>query len=79
DIGLVGKAVNKYTMFLGGNAEGTRLGFIFQDMVKFEDVAPTLSPIFAYFKAEREGKESFGDFCNRKGLEDLTEKVTAAA
>ncbi len=79
DIGLVGKAVNKYTMFLGGNAEGTRLGFIFQDMVKFEDVAPTLSPIFAYFKAEREGKESFGDFCNRKGLEDLTEKASAAA
>jgi len=24
-----------------------------------------------YFKAERHGDESFGDFCHRRGVEDL--------
>ena len=71
DIGLVGRAVGKYTVFLGGNPEGTRLGFIFKDMVKFEDVPTMMSPLFAAYKQERTSTESFGDYCARKGLEEL--------
>jgi sulfite reductase (ferredoxin) len=72
DIGLVGRAVGKYTVFLGGNPEGTRLCFIYKDMVKFEDVPKIISPLFAAYKQERQTSESFGDYCNRKGLEELT-------
>ncbi|MCA9064197.1 MAG: NADPH-dependent assimilatory sulfite reductase hemoprotein subunit, partial [Planctomycetaceae bacterium] len=50
DIGLVGRAAGKYTLFVGGNAEGTRLGFIFRDMVPAEDVVSTLQPLLAAFK-----------------------------
>ena len=71
DIGLVGKAVGKYTMFLGGNPEGTRLGFIFKDMVPMEEIVPTLLPLLTAYKADRQGSESFGDFCTRKGQEAL--------
>jgi len=71
DIGLVGKARGKYTLYLGGNPLGTRVGFIYQDLVPLEDIAKTVSPLLGYFKAERQGAESFGDFCARKGLEDL--------
>jgi sulfite reductase (ferredoxin) len=71
DIGLVGKAVGKYTMFLGGNPEGTRLGFIFKDMVPLDDIVPTLNPLFIAWKAERSSTEGFGDFCARKGQEAL--------
>ena len=71
DIGLVGKAVGKYTMFLGGNPEGTRLGFIYKDMVPMADIVPTLVPLLTAFKADRKGSESFGDFCTRKGQEAL--------
>jgi sulfite reductase (ferredoxin) len=67
DIGLVGKAVGKYTMFLGGNPEGTRLGFIYKDMVLMDDIVPTLVPLLTAYKSERKGAESFGDFCDRKG------------
>jgi sulfite reductase (ferredoxin) len=67
DIGLVGKAVGKYTMYLGGNPEGTRLGFIYKDMLPLEQIVPTLTPLLSAYKFERQGSESFGDFCTRKG------------
>ncbi len=79
DVGLVGKAVGKYTLFLGGNTRGTRLGFIYQDMVKLEEIVPLLSPLLAYFKQERLEGETFGDFCARKGLEDLQQQTSQAA
>lgn len=75
DIGLVGKAVGKYTVFLGGNPEGTRLCFIYKDMVPLEEIVPTLSPLLVAYKAERHDSESFGDYCARIGLEGLQAKV----
>ena len=71
DIGLVGKSRGKYTLYLGGNTLGTRIGFIYQDQVPLEEIGATVSPLLGYFKAERANGESFGDFCARKGLEDL--------
>lgn len=71
DIGLVGKARNKYSLYLGGNAQGTRLAFLYEDMVPQEALAPKLSPLFGRYKAERQGSESFGDYCHRLGLEAL--------
>jgi sulfite reductase (ferredoxin) len=71
DIGLVGRAAGKYTMFLGGNAEGTRLAFIYRDMVPMGEIVSTLSPLFAAYKSGRSDGESFGDFCARAGLEGL--------
>lgn len=71
DIGLVGKAAGKYTIFLGGNVEGTRLGFIFRDMVPQDDIVAALQPVLAAFKTGRQGSESFGDYCARIGQEGL--------
>jgi len=72
DIGLVGKARGKYSLFLGGNAWGTRLAFLYKDLVPLDEIAPMLSPLLAYYKVERQNGESFGDFCHRKGRDDLT-------
>ena len=71
DIGLVGKAKGKYTLYLGGRREGDRLNFIYKDMVPHEEVVPTLARVFGYFKEARQQGESFGDFCSRQGLESL--------
>ena len=71
DIGLVGKSRGKYTVYLGGNAEGTRLAFLFRDQVPLEEIAQSVSPLLSYFKLTRLPQESFGDFCYRKGLADL--------
>ena len=72
DVGLVGKAREKYTVYLGGNAQGTRIGFIYDDMVPLNEIHQRLSPLLRYFKADREPGESFGDFCFRKGKENLS-------
>ena len=75
DIGLVGKTLGKYTIFLGGRKEGNRLNTIYQDLVPAEDVVKTLVAVFTLFKAERNEEESFGDFCDREGVDNIAAKV----
>jgi sulfite reductase (ferredoxin) len=72
DVGLVGKAVGKYTLYLGGQLLGKRLATIYRDSVPLNEIVPTLEPIFAQFKANRLSGETFGDFCNRVGVENLS-------
>jgi sulfite reductase (ferredoxin) len=82
DIGLVGKAAGKYSVFVGGRLLGDRLNFIFKDSVPEDVLVPTLLPLFHYFKHERAADETFGDFCLRKGAEDLVawaDRFTAQA
>ncbi len=71
DVGLVGKAVGRYTMLLGGRLAGDRLNFIYKDLVPAPEIVPTLVPLLTYFRQERLADETFGDFCHRKGKEDL--------
>lgn len=71
DIGLVGKTKGKYTILVGGRLLGDRLNFIFKDLIPEEEVVSTIAPLFVYFKQERHGNESFGEFCQRKGAADL--------
>src|SRR5688500_7539477 len=79
DIGLVGKARGKYTVFLGGRLLGDRLSFLYKDMVPEEEVAATLTPVFVYFKQACEPGEMLGDSCLRKGGADLAGWAAANA
>ncbi|REK08282.1 MAG: NADPH-dependent assimilatory sulfite reductase hemoprotein subunit [Planctomycetota bacterium] len=82
DIGLVGKAAGKYTIFAGGRLLGDRLNFNYRDMVPAEEIVPTLVPVLAYFKSDRQEGETLGDFCHRKGRDDLlawTDRYAATA
>ena len=77
DIGLVGKqagvggAAGKYTIYLGGNVQGTRLAYIYKDAVPQEEVASTLAVALRFYKANRSNGETFGDFCHRKGQTEM--------
>jgi sulfite reductase (ferredoxin) len=72
DVGLVGKAKGRYTVYLGGALLGTRLGTIYKDLVPLEQITATLSPLLVAFKKHRlSSSESFGDFCHRAGKEQL--------
>jgi sulfite reductase (ferredoxin) len=71
DIGLVGKAVGKYTILVGGSMRGDRLNFIYKDMVPLESIVDELLPLLVYYKRERKPDESLGDFCDRKSVDDL--------
>ena len=78
DLALVGKAKDKYTLFVGGGWLGNRMAFIYKDLVKDADVVDEMVGIFAAYKANREGDESLGDFCARVGAEDLAVLAAAA-
>jgi sulfite reductase (ferredoxin) len=71
DIGLVGRSAGTYTVFLGGRLLGDRLNTIFKDHVPGEEIVPTLVPVLVYFKDARHPGETLGDFCHRRGIEDL--------
>jgi sulfite reductase (ferredoxin) len=78
EIGVVGRSLNKYTIFLAGSANGTRLNLPFRDLVAFDAIAETLHPIFTHFRDTRLPNEPFGDFCIRVGLENLQRLMAAA-
>ena len=79
DIGLVGKAKDRYTVFLGGGRLGKRLGYIYKDLVERDELLPTLQPVFQMFKRDRDGDESFGDFCARLGHDGLKAELEPAS
>ena len=79
DVGLVGKSRNRYTIFLGGSRLGEHLGSCYGDQVPVTQIVATLKPLLEYFRSDREPDESFGDFCRRRGPDDLQQWVARNA
>jgi sulfite reductase (ferredoxin) len=71
DIGIVGRTLGKYTIFLGGRLLGDRLNEQYKDVVPFEDMCRELTAVLACYKAERHDGETLGDFCHRKGVANV--------
>lgn len=71
EIGLVGKSVNGYNIYLGGNRSGTRLAELFLEDVASEEVSSELGRLIRFFRRNRRDQERFGDFCHRLGIERL--------
>lgn len=65
EIGIIGKAPNKYHLYLGGNRMGTRLNVLFKESVSADSVADELRLVLVRYAQERKMGESFGDFCHR--------------
>jgi sulfite reductase (NADPH) hemoprotein beta-component len=65
EIAFVGKAPNKYQIYLGGNEASTRLNRLFKDSVKTDDILNELRTVLRRYLAEKSPGERFGDFCAR--------------
>ena len=65
ELAFVGKAPNKYQMYLGGNESSTRLNRLYKESVKGEDLMTELRALLERFRQERKNEERFGDFCAR--------------
>ncbi|MEO6182517.1 MAG: NADPH-dependent assimilatory sulfite reductase hemoprotein subunit [Verrucomicrobiota bacterium] len=79
EIGFVGKAPNKYQIYLGGNESSTRLNRLFKEGVKNEEIVNELRPVLTRFAKERNDKERFGDFCSRVLWEEKPSAPVVAA
>ena len=87
DVGLVGRSAHvrndgtpgpgTYTIFLGGRTVGDRLNVEYKDYVPYDRVVAELVAVLVRFKEERNAGESFGDFCDRLGVENLANESPA--
>jgi len=78
DIGIVGRIPGFYSIYVGGDFEGTRLNEVVAERIRLGEVADALDPLFAVFAAQREPGEGFGDFCHRHGVAELRDVVAQA-
>ena len=65
ELAFVGKAPNKYQIYVGGNEGSTRLNRLYKDSVKADDLMQELRPLLVRYAVERQRGERFGDFCAR--------------
>ncbi len=78
EIGIVGASVNMYTIYLGASPLGTRLGKVFAQNVKGEQIAAKLRPVIDSYKESRLPGEGFGDYCDRVGVDSLKDSPVLA-
>ncbi|MBD2178167.1 sulfite reductase, ferredoxin dependent [Pseudanabaena sp. FACHB-1998] len=71
ELAFVGSAADEYQIWLGGNFDATRLAQPYVQRLHINNLEKGLEPLFVYFRDERIEGEGFGDFCDRKGIEDL--------
>ncbi|HXF63985.1 MAG TPA: NADPH-dependent assimilatory sulfite reductase hemoprotein subunit [Caldilineaceae bacterium] len=79
DIGLVGRTLGKYNIYLGGNMEGTRLSTLYQELVPAAELPQALRAVLvAYLEGRRQG-ERVGDWAARVGVEAIQAAAVVAA
>ncbi len=76
EVAFVGRSLEKYSIFLGGDPAGTRLAKPFLDLVHVTELVSVLRPVLAHYRDGRESGESFGDYVNRIGPDTLRGLVT---
>ena len=71
EIGIVGRSLGLYDVYLGGSFEGTRLARLYRADVRANALPDVLAAVLDQWRARRQGNEAFGDFCHRIGVEEL--------
>lgn len=68
EIGLIGKSLGKYNLYLGGDFEGQRLARLYQENVDEAAIIAALEPLFERYSRQAETGEHFGDFVIRQNI-----------
>ncbi|MCC7105715.1 MAG: hypothetical protein IT307_11265 [Chloroflexi bacterium] len=75
ELGLVGRSLRLYTIYVGGSFEGVRLTQLYKDNVRTDVLADELASLIDLWRRERQAGEAFGDFCHRLGPDALRERT----
>ncbi|MBP6861196.1 MAG: assimilatory sulfite reductase (NADPH) hemoprotein subunit [Neisseriaceae bacterium] len=68
EIALVGKAIGRYNLHLGGNRSGTRIPRLFRENITAAEILTTLDELIGLWANGRQPNEDFGDFVIRTGV-----------
>lgn len=77
ELGFVGNGPGLYQVWLGAAPNQIRLSKTYLEKMHIDDLETTLEPVFVYFKQGRQQGESFGDFCDRVGLDAIHQFVAS--
>jgi sulfite reductase (NADPH) hemoprotein beta-component len=72
EIGLIGRAVGRYNLYLGASHSGERLNKLYKEMLNEEEIIAELKPIIEDYAKNRASGEHFGDFTIRKNYVKAT-------
>lgn len=76
ELAFVGKAPNKYQIYVGGNEASTRLNRLYKDSVKTDELISELRSLLRRYQAEKSDGERFGDYCARVLWNETTDLLT---
>jgi sulfite reductase beta subunit-like hemoprotein len=65
EIGIIGRSLNLYNVYVGGSFAGTRLARIYRENVRGHDLADLLAATLEQWRSERGEGEDFGDWAHR--------------
>lgn len=68
EISLIGKAIGRYNLYVGGNREGTRIPRLFKENITEAEILEILETWIAQWANQRKPNEGFGDFSIRSGI-----------
>lgn len=68
EIGLVGKAVGRYNVHIGGDRAGYRIPRLYQENKTLPEILAEIDSLVARWATERQENEGFGDFVIRAGI-----------
>jgi sulfite reductase (ferredoxin) len=75
EIGIVGRSLGLYDVYVGGSFAGTRLARLYRADVPDRELVDVLAEVLNLWRSERRPGEAFGDFCDRVGVEQLRDRV----
>lgn len=65
EVGLIGRAVGRYSLYIGGNREGTRIPRLYKDNIDVPTLLAEIERLITLWAKERKAGEGFGDFVIR--------------
>ncbi|ELX8379529.1 assimilatory sulfite reductase (NADPH) hemoprotein subunit [Providencia vermicola] len=65
EVGLVGKALDRYNLHLGGNRIGTRIPRMYRENISSTEILSLLDTLIGDWARGRQAQEGFGDFLIR--------------
>lgn len=71
ELAFVGTGPGMYQVWVGASPNQDRLSKVYLEKMHVDTLEATLEPVFAFFKKARHEGESFGDFCDRVGVEAI--------
>jgi sulfite reductase (NADPH) hemoprotein beta-component len=66
EIGFVGTGPGQYNLMLGGDRYGERLNTLYKEKLNESQILTELDSLLHQYVEEKATQESFGDFCNRR-------------